>query len=216
MSSNARSGMSWPPDPWNPFLIQIGRIVMHFNTLEHAMHAILTKMATDWNNPALRAKHWAITAHIQNKTLTDAMRTIAHESVDLGEIEQSTKDLICHCVDTFDLTREYRNWYVHGFNGIGTANHQPVIQLQSFSARKNLLEHADFLTLEGVEWFADWCHDAHHHVATAHHFIAFQLGYKISGGPPPPLPDIWPLPKRLTKPSHRRLARQLQRPPSQE
>lgn len=194
----------FPPAAYNEFLEHIGRVVFHFNTLERGMHAIFAKLATDWSDENLRAKHWIVTAHISNMSMCDAIATITNEFHDRNKITTESKNLVLHCIKTFNLTREYRNWYIHGFNGIGVNKGNLSIQLHTFSARNHFNEHAEFVSIADLKWFSGWCQTAAHHVAEAHSYVARDLGYNI-GGIKPPLPEIWPLPNRLTKPSHRRL-----------
>ncbi|MBX4967185.1 hypothetical protein [Rhizobium binae] len=188
----------WPPGAYDQHLAEFGRIVFNFNTLEGGMKAILSKVSTDWSNPELRARNHILITNMGNMDITDALRTIVNEFNLLWQLSSETKKLILHCITTFDLTREYRNWYVHGLNAILSDGKNFFVGMQTFSARNRFAEHFLPVSLEDLTWFAGWCYEASHHIAEAHSFIAHDVGYDIGGQHA--LPEIWSLPDRLKKP----------------
>jgi hypothetical protein len=66
----------WPPDAWNPILVEIGRIVFNWNTLEGTVTRLLNVLAGGGDNVTI------LTAHIGNKTISDAVSTFANEFYD--------------------------------------------------------------------------------------------------------------------------------------
>ncbi|NKN39520.1 hypothetical protein HFC70_24545 [Agrobacterium sp. a22-2] len=186
------SVFQWPPENCNPLLLQIGRIILNFNTMENSVKSLLWAVSSQSDY----VEHRALVIHMQNVTLCDAILTIANEKVEMGAMKSETRDLISHCIKTFNLTREYRNWYVHGFNGVMTNGDG---QIYTHSARSRLAEHYVPITAKDAKWLADWCFEGSHYLATSYGYVARDMGHNI-GGVQTPLPDKWPLPNKLKKP----------------
>lgn len=132
----------YPLRTYDRTLIEIGRVVLIFNEMESTLRHVL------WLATTRDEVHQALTIHMSNVTLTDAIRTIANEFLQPDEGSH-----LKHCADLFDRAREYRNFYVHGFRYIDMAALGNFI---SHTAKGRLsTTHMKISWLE-LEAFADW------------------------------------------------------------
>lgn len=194
----------WPPSEFDPLLAEIGRIVFHFNTLERSVRTILWCLASRDGRDQI---HHAVTMHLGNIGITDALRTVVTEFY-----ESPIQGAVLHVIEIFDRTREYRNWYIHGFGNIygdGSGG------LHSASAKARLIDSQDKFSFEDAEWLAQWCQTASHHCAAVYGYCAETLQRIPADTPPRALPEKLPLPDRLKKPRKLRLGDQAPPPPSQ-
>jgi hypothetical protein len=104
----------FPSEGWAPLLVSVGRIVYHWNTLERTLRTILVEEAglvdpIKGTTPAATI----LTANLQAANLIMALRTLAAECL-VGDYQLH----VAHLADLADRCREYRNAYVHDFNGV--------------------------------------------------------------------------------------------------
>jgi len=188
----------WPPDAWSPILVEVGRIVFNWNTLEGTITRLLNVLAGGGDNLTI------LTAHIGNKTISDAVSTFANEFYDGEEREH-----LVHLLELFDRARRYRNYYIHSFNGLGVQFVQvdtkkgPVIaadmsaaiaRLQGKSARKRLVEHSEEKRPESAKLVARMLKDANSYAARV------SLHFKY--------PEKHALPEKISLPEKLKIPRQ--------
>ena len=179
----------WPPATYDSLLAEFGRIIFNFNCLERGTRALLWALAS---RDQQDQKHHALATHLSITAMLDALRTVAND-FHKGEIRESA----IHCISVFDVAREYRNFYVHGFANIKTNGNG---SLHTAVARKKLADIWVDVTVKDVEWVANLCSDAHHYVAGVFGYASEQLGrLKVDNGIPRVLPAPLVLPERLKK-----------------
>lgn len=159
----------WPPKEWNPILIEVGKIVFNWNTLERTISQILNTLVGEGDNVKI------LVTQLGNRTVTDSIKTFANEFFKGKEREH-----LLHSVELFDILRGYRNYYIHSFNGVSTqlvevntpsgpiTAWDSVNTMATFSGlrvRKKLEEHKDIKRVEDIKPIALLLKDANTYCA---------------------------------------------------
>ena len=178
----------WPPPDWDPILSEIGRIVFNWNRIEEITTKILNTLIGGQERSTI------ITAHMNTAIKNDALRTIAYEF-----LSDEERDHILHAIMLFNRLRERRNYYIHAFNTISftvSGSFNPQAQLDNYSAKGRLRRHVLTVTV-------DHLHNESVILNSATHYFGLLYGYfaHIEGSNQEGLPDKFPIPDRLTKPS---------------
>ncbi|HEY0310872.1 MAG TPA: hypothetical protein VGC56_00105 [Allosphingosinicella sp.] len=106
-----------------------------WNDVEYQWKACLPGLERP-EEPASRAVT-IMTAHLGSLQFLDVARTIAHELV-----EGDARETLLEAIDQLNIIREYRNYYVHGFQSVGwRASGEPVGFLVTFAARGRFTQH---------------------------------------------------------------------------
>lgn len=118
----------WPPDDWSPLLIEIGRIVYNWNTIENTVKRIFLHVTNNTlKTNEITPTGQIMVAHIPLTTLSGSLRAIVTETIS-GDL----KDHLIHSVELFDRLKDYRNYYIHSFSGIQTR----IVKVQTTSGEE--------------------------------------------------------------------------------
>ena len=183
----------WPPEKHNLLLADFGRIVFNFNSMERAIHRLLWLLSTRGNEDDIALP--AIT-HLSNVAVVDALTTVLSEFYQDPIAEHAR-----HLIKLFGILREYRNYYVHGFNNVDFYGGG---FLKTTSARGNIVDHELRITISDVQKLADCLHEAHEYAALIYCCSSeFMQNGSLSHWS---WPEKFPLPDRLNKPRNLRLS----------
>lgn len=153
----------WPPEEYDPLMVEIGRIVFLWNALEAYAKQMMLEIAglnvPNTTNILDGAK--IVAANIQSATLVSALRAAAHAHLEGDELDQ-----VLHLAKLVDVAREYRNTYVHEISDATFDAHWEVIdgttyvrmsnhrsRLKSTKVRARLQEREIDVTAEDVAGF---------------------------------------------------------------
>lgn len=184
----------WPPKEWNSILIEVGKIVFNWNTLERTISQLLYTLVGDGDNVKI------LVAQLGNRTVTDSIKTFANEF-----FEGKEREHLLHLVELFDILRGYRNYYIHSFNGVSVQfvevdsplgpitawdSDNPQANFSSLRVRKKLEEHKDVKRVEDIKPIALLLKDANTYCAKVSLHFKYPDKHK--------LPDSkFKLPKRV-------------------
>jgi len=178
----------WPPKSYDPILSDIGRILFNFNALENSVRRHLWSLATNGREDDIIEP---LIVHMGNIPLMEAVRTTATEFHD-GWIQTKSLELC----EVFDRTREYRNYYAHGFNTVKLGG---SAELRTKSARGRVAKHHQEITPADAAWLATWCTTAAGFGASVYVNVMQELR-DVPHEKREPLRDKPLLPDRLKKP----------------
>lgn len=175
----------WPPDHFGPLLIEMGRLVFNWNSLERILVQILNLLTGTF------PKNQVVTAHMGTSAICDAMKTVANEFHKDDEQKH-----ILHCVSIFETLRDYRNYYVHGFCHIlYVPGGEPKAGFYSKSARSRLVVHRMENDVADIKEVAFQCKEASHYLALVHNYFYYNDKPEYEK-----LPSLHPLPPKFLKP----------------
>ena len=155
----------WPPKAWDPILSEIGRIVFNWNTAERTITRLLDVL--------LGGEHRAIiaTAHLSNRSKTDAIKTLSREFLDGNE-----QSAVLHAVKLFEKLTIRRNHYVHSFSNIASdlSGTQQFGKLSSYHAKGGRLARKEqTVTAEDLADEAKLLHAANEYLARIHNHFRY-------------------------------------------
>lgn len=171
-------------------LARIGQMVLRWNNLEGLMQALLTLFVGGSRITEI------LVSGMGNMTLVDTLQTIVNDS---GPPEMLTH--IKLAIEFYDCLREYRNYYVHSARSIRlNEDLEFCIEVAQVTAKLKLKTHHEMLREDQIV-------DLLHYIRTAENFThrlyvySWWLKHKpLWRAPPPSLPGMPRLPRRLQKP----------------
>lgn len=128
--------MSHPRPEHADLLSKFGQMISTWNDVEY-----------QWRSSLLRFEHpetykvsgtaQILAAHLGSLQLLDAAKTLAAEIL-TGDCQATLRE----AVTQLDILREYRNYYVHGFQGVGwRPDGTPLGYLLTVGSRGRLVQH---------------------------------------------------------------------------
>lgn len=126
--------MSFATDDHVRLLAKFGEMVMTWNDVEYQWRSGLPRL--DPSGESLVAI--ISLEHLPSMQLGWAARTIVTTLV-----RDPAKGVLLEALTQLDLLREYRNYYVHGFQSVGwrAGTDEPIGYLRTTSARGELIQH---------------------------------------------------------------------------
>jgi len=126
--------MSFATEDHVRLLAKFGEMITIWNDLEYQWRSSLPRY--DPTGESLVAT--IALEHLPSMQLGWAARTIVTTLV-----RDPAKTLLLEALTQLDLLREYRNYYVHGFQSVGwrAGSGEPIGYLQTTSARGDLVQH---------------------------------------------------------------------------
>ena len=100
----------WPPERYEPILIEVGRLVFNWNSIENTTRELLNNFVS--GGPKVEI----LTQHMGSQSQIEALKLIARSK------SEEEKKAIHHAANLYEILRSYRNFFVHGFNTIVTEN----------------------------------------------------------------------------------------------
>jgi hypothetical protein len=173
----------------------MGRLVFNFNSLERVVHRTLLMLATKGTEDEAVS---AIVTHMNNIPATDALRSVATDFYD-GWIREHC----LHLCELFDRLREHRNYMVHGFKDIRVDGRATI---STTTARKGLKDHELVVGAAELRTLASLMHRANGYAAHVYCCAAEIIHDRVRKTP---IPELYPLPDRLQKPTETRAERKL-------
>ncbi len=167
-------------------LAQVGILVVYWNRVEEAARLLVRHF-----NRGDRDRSDILTAHMGTNSLCDALRTLSSAYCKSHEQEH-----IRHYIKLLERVREYRNYYIHGLLGY----EEGMGQIQTLSARSNLILHAESVDAEDIENIAIRCLEVSRYGINLYERLRQRESARKQKKRLPPLPDKPPLPNKLRKP----------------
>ncbi len=176
---------TWPPNEFDPILAELGRLIFNWNTIERTLTQILNILTGSF------PKNQILTAHMSTTAICDALKTVANE-LHIGE----ERNHLLHAVSLFEVLRDYRNYYVHGFNTIlFVPGDVPRACFNTKSAKSKLTIRRLELTAKQIAEVSFQCMDASGYLALVHNYFYYTDKPEYAN-----LPKLHPLPPRFVKP----------------
>lgn len=127
--------MSFPRPEHNALLAKFGHMVSTWNDVDYQWKSCLPRLEAPGQGVSNTAAIMIV--HLGSLQFIDLARTVAQELV-----REDARDVILEAVEQLNIIREYRNFYVHGFQSVGwRANGEPVGFLLTFTARGRFTQH---------------------------------------------------------------------------
>ena len=184
------SARVWPPDGMSEHLAEIGRVVFCWNVIENTFRHALANIVGGGQKVDI------LITHVGSNTWLDAMRTIAHHYLPKEEEEE-----IVHAIRLFELIREYRNFYVHGFSQVRSTIDGSIYWAGMLSkrAKGRFVIEESAITIGELSQFTVYLSAAKNYYAS----LSLYYFYKGDSGEDAAryknLPERLPLPERLSK-----------------
>ncbi|NBW09860.1 MAG: hypothetical protein EBR82_17730 [Caulobacteraceae bacterium] len=127
--------MSYPCPEHGPLLEKYGQMITTWNDVEYQWSsALLYFEKPDTSELSITAQ--ILAAQLSSYQLSGFAQAVAHELV-TGECQTVMLEAIKH----LDILRDYRNYYVHGFQALGWSNGIPAGMLLTRTVRGRLVDH---------------------------------------------------------------------------
>ena len=127
--------MSYPRDEHYPLMAKFGHVVSIWNDVEYQWKSCLPRLERPGEEPSQTAQ--MMTASLSSLQFLELARTIARELV-----REDARLVLLEALRQVDIIREYRNFYVHGFQSVGwLGTGEPVGFLLTFTARGRYAQH---------------------------------------------------------------------------
>ena len=209
MASNSSSTPPYTEDTpeHHQLLGLLGLICVRWNMADEILKSLLEELLD--GNKQIRI----VSAHMNNLTLRDAVRTISPYRV-----SPDTDDAIQHYIEFVDIMREYRNYVVHGCLMFGRDDKDPGFIILQHSARKDFVQHSEVVTADYLRKMVARLDVLISYGSKLMQFMSPDMRSflkKFGEVERPPLPDKPPLPDRLKKPRTNPLGTPHQRQASQ-
>lgn len=128
--------MSYPRPEHTALLSKFGQMISTWNDVEYQWGSCLLMFERP-DTYEVSGTAQILAAHLGSLQLLEAAKTIATEIL-TGDCQT----LLIEAVAYLNILREYRNYYVHGFQGVGwRADGTPLGYLLTVSARGRLVQH---------------------------------------------------------------------------
>lgn len=128
--------MSYPRPEHGPLLAKFGQMISTWNDVEYQWRSALL-MFEHPETYEVSGTAQIMAAHLGSLQLLDAAKTLAAEI-----LTDECQSLITEAIAQLNILREYRNYYVHGFQGVGwRPDGTPLGYLLTVTARGRLVQH---------------------------------------------------------------------------
>lgn len=142
--------MSHPQPEHTALLSKFGRMISTWNDVEYQWRSALLMFERPDTYEVSGTAH-ILSAHLGSLQLLDAARTVANEVLS-GECQS----VVLEAISQLNILREYRNYYVHGFQGVGwSPNGTPLGFLLTMSARGRLVQHDQWFEERDLDTLID-------------------------------------------------------------
>lgn len=184
--------MSYPREEHYPLMAKFGHMVSIWNDVEYQWKFNLGMLENPKEQPTQTAQ--MVTATLGSFQFIELAKTVVTELVQ-GE----AKSILIEAIRQLDIIREYRNFYVHGFQSVGwRQNGEPVGFLLTFTTKGRYTQHDLAFNENDLDQLIDRLESLR--------LVFGEVTSALSGGIDPitqlpyPLPDL-PAPlERLSKP----------------
>ena len=114
----------WPPAAYEQILVEMGRLIFNWNSIENSTRNLLTFLAG--NTQAVEI----LTLQLGTQSQIDSLKSYANL-----QLSGDQKDHVLHIHTLYSRLREYRNFFVHSFSTI--MGPVPTAKMTSVRARGN-------------------------------------------------------------------------------